>query len=93
MGYVPLRILSTLWVSGPGLRARKPAESRQWLIQELRGTGAQVEEDPFVASTPIGPIPMTNLIAKFRGSTSRDGDRGRPLRHKTFRRIPFPGRQ
>ena len=27
-----------------------------------------MEEDPFVASTPIGPIPMTNLIAKFRGS-------------------------
>jgi Zn-dependent M28 family amino/carboxypeptidase len=28
-----------------------------------------VEEDPFVASTPIGPIPMTNLIAEFRGSS------------------------
>jgi Zn-dependent M28 family amino/carboxypeptidase len=27
-----------------------------------------VEEDSFVANTPIGPIPMTNLIAKFRGS-------------------------
>jgi Zn-dependent M28 family amino/carboxypeptidase len=27
-----------------------------------------VEEDSFVASTPIGPIPMTNLIAKFPGS-------------------------
>ena len=43
-------------------------QTRQWLIQELRGTGAQVEEDPFVANTPIGPIPMDNLIAKFRGS-------------------------
>jgi len=43
-------------------------QTRQWLIQELRGTGAQVEEDPFVANTPIGPIPMNNLIAKFRGS-------------------------
>jgi Zn-dependent M28 family amino/carboxypeptidase len=27
-----------------------------------------VEEDSFVANTPIGPIPMTNLIAKFRSS-------------------------
>ncbi len=44
------------------------AQTRQWLIHELRGTGAQVEEDPFVASTPIGPIPMTNLIAKFSSS-------------------------
>jgi Zn-dependent M28 family amino/carboxypeptidase len=43
-------------------------QTRQWLIQELRGTGAQVEEDSFVANTPIGPIPMNNLIAKFRGS-------------------------
>jgi len=43
-------------------------QTRQWLIQELRGAGAEVEEDPFVAHTPIGPIPMDNLIAKFRGS-------------------------
>lgn len=43
-------------------------QTRQWLIQELRGAGAEVEEDPFVGNTPIGPIPMGNLIAKFRGS-------------------------
>jgi Zn-dependent M28 family amino/carboxypeptidase len=42
--------------------------TRQWLVSELRGVGAQVEEDSFVATTPIGPIPMTNLIAKFGGS-------------------------
>jgi Zn-dependent M28 family amino/carboxypeptidase len=44
------------------------SQTRQWLISELRGVGAQVEEDSFVANTPIGPIPMTNLIAKFRSS-------------------------
>jgi len=44
------------------------AHTRQWLIQELRATGAEVEEDPFVGDTPIGPIPMGNLIAKFPGS-------------------------
>jgi Zn-dependent M28 family amino/carboxypeptidase len=43
-------------------------QTRQWLIHDLRGAGAQVEEDSFVANTPIGPIPMTNLIAKFPGS-------------------------
>ena len=42
--------------------------TRQWLISQLRGAGAQVEEDSFVATTPIGSISMTNLIAKFRGS-------------------------
>ena len=30
--------------------------------------GPQVEEDSFAASTPIGPIPMANLIAKFPGT-------------------------
>ena len=68
-------------------------QTRQWIIQELRGTGASVEEDPFVGDTPIGPIPMNNLIAKFRRLASRDGDRGRPLRYQTFRQIPFFGRQ
>jgi Zn-dependent M28 family amino/carboxypeptidase len=43
--------------------------AREWLISELRSAGAQVEEDSFVASTPIGPISMTNLIAKFPGSS------------------------
>ena len=43
-------------------------QTRQWLIQELQAAGAEVEEDPFVGDTPIGPIPMDNLIAKFRGS-------------------------
>ena len=43
-------------------------KAREWLIHELRGAGAQVEEDSFTASTPIGPIPMSNLIAKFPGS-------------------------
>ena len=43
-------------------------QTRQWLIHELRGAGARVEEDSFVANTPIGPIPMTNLIASFPGS-------------------------
>jgi Zn-dependent M28 family amino/carboxypeptidase len=43
-------------------------QARQWLIHELQGAGAQVDEDSFVATTPIGQIPMTNLIAKFPGS-------------------------
>ena len=43
-------------------------QTRRWLISQLRSAGAQVEEDSFTASTPIGPIPMTNLIAKFPGS-------------------------
>jgi glutaminyl-peptide cyclotransferase len=43
-------------------------KTREWLVHELRGAGAEGEEDSFTASTPIGPLPMTNLIAKFPGS-------------------------
>jgi Zn-dependent M28 family amino/carboxypeptidase len=43
------------------------AQSRLWIIQQLKNTGAQVEEDSFTAMTPIGNLPMTNVIAKFPG--------------------------
>ena len=44
------------------------AETRRWIIAQLKLTGAQVEEDRFTASTPVGPIPMSNLIGKFPGT-------------------------
>ena len=47
------------------------AESRRWIIQQLKPTGAQIEEDSFTASTPLGNIPMSNLIAKFPGAQSK----------------------
>ena len=47
------------------------AEARRWMIVQLKEAGAQVEEDNFTASTPVGPIPMTNVIAKFPGTQSR----------------------
>jgi len=50
----------------PGSKAL--AESRQWIIQQLKQDGCTVEEDSFVGSTPIGQIPMTNLIAKAAGA-------------------------
>src|SRR5580700_6746850 len=47
------------------------AESRRWMISQLKQTGAQVEEDSFSASTPLGDIPMTNVIAKFPGTQTK----------------------
>ncbi len=44
------------------------ADSRNWIIRQLRQTGAAVEEDRFDAATPLGTLPMTNLIARFPGS-------------------------
>jgi Zn-dependent M28 family amino/carboxypeptidase len=47
------------------------ADARHWIIAQLKQTGAQVEEDSFTAATPIGSVPMTNLIAKFPGQQSK----------------------
>lgn len=47
------------------------AQSRQWMERQLKESGAQVEEDSFTASTPIGELPMTNIIAKLPGSESK----------------------
>src|ERR1019366_4204589 len=47
------------------------AQSRSWIIAQLKQTGATIEEDPFTASTPVGEIPMTNLIARFPGTESK----------------------
>lgn len=44
------------------------AEARRWIIGQLRQAGAQVEEDRFVSSTPIGQIAMTNLVVKIPGA-------------------------
>jgi Zn-dependent M28 family amino/carboxypeptidase len=37
---------------------------REYIMQQLRGFGYQIEDDAFVAETPYGPIRMHNLIAR-----------------------------
>jgi len=44
---------------------------RDWIVAELRSTGAQVSLDSFSGRTPEGPIPMANVIAKFPGSSGK----------------------
>jgi Zn-dependent M28 family amino/carboxypeptidase len=44
---------------------------QQMILQQARLRGAAVEEDDFTASTPIGPVTMKNIIARFRGSSGR----------------------
>lgn len=46
-------------------------DARQWIVRGLRKDGLKVEEDSFVAATPAGNIPMTNLVAKIPGARSR----------------------
>lgn len=39
---------------------------REYLVKQLEGFGYQVEKDAFTATTPYGPKPMVNLIARKR---------------------------
>jgi len=47
------------------------AEARRWIEGQLKDADVQVEEDRFTAATPVGPLPMVNLIAKFPGTQSK----------------------
>jgi Zn-dependent M28 family amino/carboxypeptidase len=38
---------------------------------ELKPLGCEVTEDAFRASTPLGPIAMKNIVARFRGSSGQ----------------------
>jgi glutaminyl-peptide cyclotransferase len=44
---------------------------RNYIEAELKSLGCQVSEDAFTASTPLGPMPMKNIIAKFPGASGR----------------------
>ncbi|HLI30176.1 MAG TPA: M28 family peptidase [Terriglobia bacterium] len=50
----------------PGSKAL--AASRRWIIHQLLLDGCKVERDRFTASTPVGAIKMTNIIAKIPGA-------------------------
>ena len=43
---------------------------REFIVAELRTAGATVVRDTFTASTPLGPIPMSNIVAKIPGDSS-----------------------
>jgi Zn-dependent M28 family amino/carboxypeptidase len=44
---------------------------RDWIVAELKPTGAQVTLDSFSGRTPDGPVAMANVIARFPGSSGK----------------------
>lgn len=40
---------------------------RAWIISQLKQAGCKVTQDHFVGATPVGNIPMVNLIAEIPG--------------------------
>src|SRR6516225_470460 len=66
--FADLKRLVSFGPRPPGSRALE--QSRELITGELHATGAAVVLDSFTASTALGPIPMTNLVAKTPGDSS-----------------------
>ena len=47
------------------------AATRQEITRQIKLAGLTVEEDPFTAFTPVGRVPMTNLIVRIPGEQSK----------------------
>lgn len=63
------------------------ARTQAYLTQQLKAAGWQVAEDAFTARTPVGLVPMKNLIAR------RNGVSGKLVvisGHYDTKRFPFP---
>ena len=44
---------------------------RDWITSQLKAMGGELSTDSFQGQTPSGPIPMTNLILKFAGTSGK----------------------
>ena len=62
------------------------ADTRKYLIGEMKALGLTVREQSFVAKTPAGDVPMVNLIATIPG---RRTDRIVLASHYDTKRAPF----
>ena len=66
--FADLMHLASFGPRPPGSRALE--QSREFIVGQLRSAGATVVRDSFTASTPVGPIPMCNLVVKIPGASS-----------------------
>ena len=62
-----LRHLVDLGPRPPGSEALQRA--REYIAQQLSTAGVETRDDTFVATTPVGNIPMTNLIGALQGES------------------------
>src|SRR3989304_4649077 len=45
--------------------------AQEYLLDQLRSTGLEIRRDGFTAPTPVGPVPMSTLIAVRQGTTDK----------------------
>lgn len=71
------------------------AKTRDYITRELAALGLRVQEQPFEAATPLGPVRMVNLRATLPGSQGRtEGPRLIVAGHydtKLFKEFTFVG--
>lgn len=67
------------------------AQTRQYLLSELKAAGIEAREQAFTADTPIGRIPMVNVIATIPGRRSDRIILGSHFDTKLERRFRFVG--
>jgi Zn-dependent M28 family amino/carboxypeptidase len=66
-------------------------QTQEYLLHELRATGLKIVRDDFTAQTPVGPIPMSNLIAVHRGRAEKFLVFAGHYDTKRFDEVPFLG--
>lgn len=44
---------------------------RDWIVAQMKPLGGELILDSFTGQTPSGPVPMTNLIFKFHGTSGK----------------------
>ncbi len=47
------------------------AHLRDWIVSELKPLGGPLSLDSFTGQTPMGPVPMVNIILKFPGTSGK----------------------
>jgi glutaminyl-peptide cyclotransferase len=84
-----VRQLVTLGPRPPGTPAA--AQARRYIKSQLEAAGLQAIEQPFTASTPLGPIQMANVSAVIPGARTDRILFGGHYDTKLFRRFRFVG--
>jgi Zn-dependent M28 family amino/carboxypeptidase len=67
------------------------AQTRQYILNELKSAGIQAREDAWDATTPLGRVPMVNVIATIPGRRSERIALATHYDTKLFRNIRFVG--
>ena len=84
-----IRQLVTLGPRPPGTAAA--AQTRRYIKSQIEAAGLQAVEQPFTASTPLGPIQMVNISVVIPGARTERILFGGHYDTKLFRQFRFVG--